>query len=64
VLDAKKQIKKAVRYQVEGKGFSFIEALSACPTNWGVTPLQANERVGTEMCDYFKLGVFKNIENL
>jgi 2-oxoglutarate/2-oxoacid ferredoxin oxidoreductase subunit beta len=64
VLDAKRQIKKAVRYQVEGKGFSFIEALSACPTNWGVTPLQANERVGTEMCDYFKLGVFKNNANL
>jgi 2-oxoglutarate/2-oxoacid ferredoxin oxidoreductase subunit beta len=64
VLDAKNQIKKAVRYQVEGKGFSFIEALSACPTNWGVSPLQANERVGTEMCDYFKLGVFKNVENL
>ena len=64
VLDAKRQIKKAVRYQVEGKGFSFIEALSACPTNWGVSPLQANERVGTEMCDYFKLGVFKNNANL
>lgn len=64
VLDAKKQIKKAVRYQVEGKGFSFIEALSACPTNWGMSPLQANERVGNELCDYFKLGVLKNFENL
>jgi 2-oxoglutarate ferredoxin oxidoreductase subunit beta len=63
-MDAKKQIKKAVRYQVEGKGFSFVEALSACPTNWGMNPLQANERVGTEMCDYFKQGVFKNVENL
>jgi len=64
LMDAKKQIKKAVRYQVEGKGFSFIEALSACPTNWGMSPLQANERVGTEMSDYYKLGVFKNVENL
>ena len=64
LMDAKKQIKKAVRYQVEGKGFSFIEALSACPTNWGMSPLQANERVGTEISDYFKLGVFKNAENL
>jgi len=64
LMDAKKQIKKAVRYQVEGKGFSFIEALSACPTNWGMSPLQANERVGTEIGDYFKLGVFKNVENL
>jgi 2-oxoglutarate ferredoxin oxidoreductase subunit beta len=64
LLDAKAQIKKAFRYQVEGKGFSFIEALSACPTNWGMTPLAANERVGTEMCAYFKLGVYKNLANL
>jgi 2-oxoglutarate ferredoxin oxidoreductase subunit beta len=60
VMDAKRQIKKAFRYQVEGKGFSFIEALSACPTNWAMSPLAANERVGTELCEYFKLGVYKN----
>ena len=64
LMDAKKQIKKAFRYQVEGKGFSFIEALSACPTNWGMNPLSANARVGAEMCDYFKPGVYKNVENL
>jgi len=64
VLEAKKQIKNAFRYQVEGKGFSFIEALSACPTNWGMNPLKANERVGGEMCDYFKLGVFKNTADI
>ena len=64
VMEAKRLIHAAVRYQVEGKGFSFIEALSACPTNWGMNPLQANERVGTEMIDYFPLGVFQNRENL
>jgi 2-oxoglutarate ferredoxin oxidoreductase subunit beta len=64
LFDAKKQIRTAIRYQTEEKGFAFIEALSACPTNWGMNPLAANERVGTEMCDYFKLGVFKNVENL
>src|SRR5512136_23039 len=64
LMDAKRQIKKAFRYQVEGKGFSFIEALSACPTNWGMSPLAANERVGSELCVYFKPGVFKNNENL
>ena len=64
LMDAKKQIRNAVRYQVEGKGFSFIEALSACPTNWGMNPLEANARVGQELCDYFKIGVFKNVENL
>jgi 2-oxoglutarate ferredoxin oxidoreductase subunit beta len=64
LLDAKKQIKRAFRYQVEGKGFSFIEALSACPTNWGMNPIAANERVGGEMADYFKLGVFKDTAEL
>ena len=58
------QIKKAFRYQVEKKGFSFVEVLAACPTNWGMTPIKANERVGTELSDYFKLGVFKNVANL
>jgi 2-oxoglutarate/2-oxoacid ferredoxin oxidoreductase subunit beta len=64
LMDAKKQIRRAVQYQKEGKGFSFIEALSACPTNWGMAPLLANERVGTELCEYFKLGVFKNSAEL
>lgn len=64
LMDAKRQIKKAFRYQVEGKGFSFIEALSACPTNWGMSALKANERVGAELCAYFKPGVFKNIAEL
>jgi 2-oxoglutarate ferredoxin oxidoreductase subunit beta len=64
LMDAKKQIRKAFRYQVEGKGFSFVEVLSACPTNWGMSAIEANERVGREMCDYFKLGIYKNIANL
>ena len=64
LIDAKKQIKKAFRYQAEGKGFSFIEALSACPTNWGLSPLQANERIGSELLPYFPVGVFKNTHNL
>jgi 2-oxoglutarate ferredoxin oxidoreductase subunit beta len=64
VIQAKKLIKTAFRYQVENKGFSFIEALSACPTNWGMNPLAANERVGSEMIPYFPLGIYKNTENL
>ncbi len=64
LMDAKKQIKKAFQYQVEKKGFSFVEVLSACPTNWGMGAIEANERVGREMCEYFKLGVFKNIAGL
>lgn len=64
LMDAKKQIKKAFRYQVEKKGFSFVEVLSACPTNWGMNSIEANERVGKEMCDYFRLGVYKNTSEL
>ena len=64
ILDAKKQMRKAFQYQVEGRGFSFIEVLSACPTNWGMNAIQANERVGTEMIEYFNLGVYKNVDNL
>jgi len=63
-LQAKKQIKNAFRYQVENRGFAFIEALSACPTNWGMNPLAANERVGAEMIPYFPLGVYRNTANL
>jgi 2-oxoglutarate ferredoxin oxidoreductase subunit beta len=64
VLQARKLVKTAFRYQVENKGFSFIEALSACPTNWGMNPLAANERVGGEMISYFPLGVYRNTANL
>jgi 2-oxoglutarate ferredoxin oxidoreductase subunit beta len=64
VLQAKKMINTAFRYQVEGRGFSFIEALSTCPTNWGMNPLQANQRLSDEMIPYFKLGVYKNTGNL
>jgi len=64
VLTAKKLIKTAFRYQAEGKGFSFIEALAACPTNWGMSPLVANERLAAEMIPYFPLGIYKNSENL
>jgi 2-oxoglutarate/2-oxoacid ferredoxin oxidoreductase subunit beta len=62
VLQAGKAIRRAFQYQVEEKGFAFVEVLSACPTNWGMDPLKANERVGVEMIPYFQLGTFKDIE--
>ena len=62
LLDAKKQIREAFGYQVQGKGFSFVEVLSACPTNWGAKPLAANARIAEEMIPYFPLGVFKKEE--
>ncbi|HJV65113.1 MAG TPA: thiamine pyrophosphate-dependent enzyme [Geomonas sp.] len=59
VLQAKKVIREAFGYQTQGKGFSFVEVLSACPTNWGMNALAATKRVAEEMIPYFPLGIFK-----
>ncbi|GHT79646.1 MFS transporter [Spirochaetia bacterium] len=60
VRKAKKAIERAFRCQMEGKGFSLIEVLSTCPTNWGMTPLEALERIRTEMIPYFPLGNYRD----
>ncbi|MCL2761372.1 MAG: thiamine pyrophosphate-dependent enzyme [Desulfuromonadales bacterium] len=60
IIDATKQMKKAFRCQIEKKGFSFIEVLSACPTNWGMSPIAANNWVASDMIPYFNLGIFKD----
>ena len=61
VKAAKKAIMKGFRNQLEGMGFSIIEILSTCPTNWGMTPSQAIERVRNEMIPYYPLGVYKDM---
>ncbi|MBR5230671.1 MAG: 2-oxoglutarate oxidoreductase [Clostridia bacterium] len=60
VRAAKKAIVKAFRNQIEGKGFSLIEVISSCPTNWGMTPQQALEWIDTNMIPYYPLGVYKD----
>ena len=60
VRAAKKAILKAFRNQLEGKGFSLIEVISTCPTNWGMTPQKALEWVDTNMIPYYPLGVYKD----
>ncbi|MBQ9879691.1 MAG: 2-oxoglutarate oxidoreductase [Clostridia bacterium] len=60
VRNAKKAIKKAFQYQVEGKGFSLIEVISSCPTNWGLTPQAALDWVEEKMIPYYPLGVYKD----
>ncbi len=60
VRNAKKAIEKAFRNQVEGKGFSLIEVLSTCPTNWGKTPEGALEWLEQNMIPYYPLGVYKD----
>ena len=60
VNKAKKAIKKAFQNQIEGKGFSLVEVVSACPTNWGMTPQQALEWVESDMLPYYPIGVYKD----
>ena len=55
-LRTKRAILKALRYQVEGKGYSFVEVLSMCPTGWGVEPRDAAAWVGEAMVPWFPLG--------
>ncbi len=60
VNNAKKAIEKAFRNQVEGKGFSMIEVVSSCPTNWGLTPQAALKWIDDAMIPYYPLGVYKD----
>lgn len=60
VRKAKAAIRRAFQCQLEGKGFSMVEVLSSCPTNWGMTPLEALERIRTDMIPYYPLGNFKD----
>ncbi len=60
VKNAKKAILKAFKNQVEGKGFSLIEVVSSCPTNWGMTPAKALEWVDEKMIPYYPLGVYRD----
>ena len=62
VRQAKKAILKAFRNQVEGKGFSLVEVVSTCPTNWGLTPDKACAFVEEKMIPFYPLGNFKDKE--
>ena len=57
---AKAAIKKAFQNQIEGKGFSLVEVLSTCPTNWGMAPDKAIGWLEENMLPYYPLGVYKD----
>ena len=59
---AKKAIRKAFELQRAGKGFTFIEVLACCPTNWGKTPAASVEFLKEKMIPYFPLGVYKDMD--
>ncbi|MEN8212619.1 MAG: thiamine pyrophosphate-dependent enzyme [Thermodesulfobacteriota bacterium] len=62
VNKAKKAIKKAFEYQVQGKCFSFVELINTCPTNWGLTPLDALKWAEENLLPYYELGDYKTPE--
>ncbi len=61
VIKAKRAIKKAFEYQIAGKGFTLVEVLATCPTNWSMNPSDAMAHVKNEMTKVYPLGVFKDI---
>ena len=59
IIKAKKAIRKAFETQMAGKGFSMVEILSTCPTNWGLSPVESLKWLKENMIPYYPLGVFK-----
>jgi len=61
IRKAKKAIAKGFQMQLDKRGFSMVEILSPCPTNWKMTPIQAWKWVDEEMTKIFPLGVYKDV---
>ena len=63
IMKARKAIKKALRIQKEGKGYSFVEIVSACPTGWKMDPVNSRDWLIDDMLKVFPLGVYKDISD-
>lgn len=61
ILKTKKAIAKAFRLQLQGYGFTLVEILSACPTNWKMDPIKSSKWIDEVMMSHFPLGVLKDI---
>lgn len=64
VVKTRRAIKKAFEAQVKGLGFSMVEVLSTCPTNWGMKPLEAMEWLEKNMLPYYPLGEYRVAEGV
>ncbi|MFO8085088.1 MAG: thiamine pyrophosphate-dependent enzyme [Desulfobacterales bacterium] len=64
ITKAKKAIKKAFTYQLEKRCFSFVELVSTCPTNWGMTPTEAVKWAEDTLLGYYQLGTFKTPDSM
>jgi 2-oxoglutarate ferredoxin oxidoreductase subunit beta len=63
IVKARRAILQAFKYQAENRCFTFVEVLSTCPTNWGMTPFDATKWLETNMMPYYPLGNFKTPED-
>ena len=61
VNEAKKAIKKGFENQINKRGYSIIEVVSTCPTNWGLSPKEAINWLRDNMLPYYPLGVYKDV---
>jgi 2-oxoglutarate ferredoxin oxidoreductase subunit beta len=64
IIQAKKAIRTAFEAQIKGLGFSIVELLSACPTNWGMKPIESMEWIRDHMIPVYPLGDYKVDEKL
>ncbi len=62
IVKAKKAIKQAFQYQMDARCFSMVELISTCPTNWGLTPVDAIKWAEDTMLPYYPLGEYKTPE--
>ncbi len=62
VRNAKRAIRRAFQNQVDHVGYSLIEVVSTCPTNWKMTPMEAFEWMRQNMLTYYPLGVYKDVQ--
>jgi 2-oxoglutarate ferredoxin oxidoreductase subunit beta len=64
VNEAKKAIRKAFEYQDEKLGYTIVELLSTCPTNWGLSTEDSLQWLRDKMIPYYPLGVYKDIKEV
>lgn len=62
INDTKAAIKKAFQNQIDKKGFSMVEVLSTCPTNWGLAPVESLDWLRTNMMPQYPLGTYKDVD--
>lgn len=63
IRKTKNYVKKAIQKQMNNEGFSLVEILSPCPTNWNMSPLDSLERINSTVSKYYDIGVFYEKED-